>query len=53
LIDSIGGVYNAPGLALGRSMDKGEKTLPEILGVDGVNGALRQKSNYYNRLWEE
>ncbi|MDR2376296.1 MAG: LTA synthase family protein, partial [Treponema sp.] len=27
LIDSIGAVYNAEGLALGRSMNKGEKTL--------------------------
>ncbi|MDR0730402.1 MAG: LTA synthase family protein, partial [Treponema sp.] len=34
LIDSIGAVYNAEGLALGRSMNKGEKTLLEILGVD-------------------
>jgi phosphoglycerol transferase len=51
LIDSIGAIYHAEGLALGRSMNKGEKTLLEILGVDEVNRALRQKSDYYNALW--
>jgi phosphoglycerol transferase len=51
LIDSIGGVYDAKGLALGRSMNKGEATLLESLDVDYVNDALRQKSEYYNMLW--
>jgi hypothetical protein len=50
-MDSIDAVYSAKGLALGRSMNKGEKTLLEILGVDEVNRALRQKSDYYNALW--
>jgi phosphoglycerol transferase len=51
LIDSIGGVYNARGLALGRSMNKGEPTLLEKYGVDNVNNILQQKSDYYNGLW--
>jgi hypothetical protein len=34
-------------------MNKGEKTLLEILDVDQVNRALQQKSDYYNRLWWE
>lgn len=51
LIDAIGGVYDAKGLALGRSMSKGERTLLEELGVDYVNAVLQQRSNYYNTLW--
>jgi phosphoglycerol transferase len=51
LIDSIGGIYDAKGLALGRSMNKNEPTLLEELGIDFVNKALRQKSMYYNKLW--
>ncbi|MDR2445535.1 MAG: hypothetical protein LBD44_06340 [Spirochaetaceae bacterium] len=42
LIDSIGGVYDAKGLALGRSMNKGEHTLLEEFGVDHVNNALQR-----------
>jgi phosphoglycerol transferase len=51
LIDSIGGVYEADGLGLGRSMDKGKPTLLETLGVDVVNTSLQQRSEYYNSLW--
>jgi phosphoglycerol transferase len=51
LIDSIGGVYDAIGLALGRSMHKGETTLLEKFGVNTLNDALQQKSLYYNSLW--
>jgi phosphoglycerol transferase len=51
LIDSIGGVYSAKGLALGRSMNKGESTLLEEFGFDYVNDALQERSNYYNKLW--
>jgi phosphoglycerol transferase len=51
LVDSIGGIYDAPGLGLGRSMNKGEPTLLESLSVDTVNDTLRQKSVYYNKLW--
>jgi phosphoglycerol transferase len=53
LIDSIGGIYDAKGLGLGRSLNKGEKTLLEVFGVDQVNKNLQQKSAYYNRLWLE
>jgi phosphoglycerol transferase len=51
IIESIGGSYDAPGLGLGRSMNKGERTLLELLGVDYVNNVLPQKSAYYNNLW--
>ncbi|MDR0553210.1 MAG: LTA synthase family protein, partial [Treponema sp.] len=51
LVDSVGGVYDAPGLGLGRSMNKGYPTLIETLGVDTVNNALGQKSAYYNKMW--
>ncbi|MDR0670461.1 MAG: LTA synthase family protein [Treponema sp.] len=53
LVDSIGGVYDAKGLALGRSMNKGEPTLLETLGVEHVNDALQRRSDYYDRLWRE
>jgi phosphoglycerol transferase len=53
LIDSVGGVYNAKGLALGRSMNKGEATLLEELELDYVNDVLQRRSNYYDRLWQK
>jgi phosphoglycerol transferase len=47
IIDSIGGEYNAGGIGLGRSMNKGEKTLIELLGREQFESSLKQKSIIY------
>jgi phosphoglycerol transferase len=51
LVDSIDGIYNPDGLALGRSMNKGVSTLLENLGIDIVQNNLGKKSHLYNALW--
>jgi phosphoglycerol transferase len=53
LIDSIGGTYDAAGFGLGRSMNKGEQTLIERLGIDYVNQNLMRKSKLYNSLYQK
>jgi phosphoglycerol transferase len=53
LIDSIGGTYDAAGFGLGRSMNKGERTLIERLGIDYVNQNLAIKSKLYNSLFQK
>jgi phosphoglycerol transferase len=52
LIDSIGGKYNSTGLGLGRSMNKGEKTLVEQFGTSFMEENLKRKSELYNSLYE-
>jgi phosphoglycerol transferase len=51
LVDSIGGIYNSGGLALGRSMNNGVPTLLEELGTDHVQNNITKKSYLYNTLW--
>jgi phosphoglycerol transferase len=51
LVDSIGGIYDSDGLALGRSMSKGILTLLETLGLDDIQDNLNKKSYLYNTLW--
>jgi phosphoglycerol transferase len=51
MIESIGGVFDSPGLALGRSMTKG-KTLLEQFGEAEMNRQLRRKSDFYGALWK-
>jgi phosphoglycerol transferase len=52
LLESIGGVYDAQGLALGRSMNiPGNLTLLEKYGEPLINEYLRRKSVLYNALW--
>jgi phosphoglycerol transferase len=53
LVDSIGGIYNSDGLALGRSMSSGVLTLLETLGLNNVQDNLNKKSYLYNTLWGE
>jgi phosphoglycerol transferase len=52
LVESIGGVYDTKGLALGRSMNiPGSLTLLEKYGEPLINEYLRRKSVLYNDLW--
>jgi phosphoglycerol transferase len=53
LVDSIGGIYDSDGLALGRSMNKGILTLLETLGSNNLQGNLGKKSYLYNTFWGE
>jgi phosphoglycerol transferase len=53
LIDSIGGTYNTAGLGLGRSLNKGEKTLIELFGIDWLEQNLRRRSELYNSFYRE
>jgi len=52
IIESVGGIINAEGLALGRSMTKGT-TLIEKYGEAQMNRQLRLKSNLYDSLWKK
>ena len=51
LLDSIGFEYDAPGLGLGRRLDKGEKTLLEAMGARELNAMLEKKSGLYQRFY--
>jgi phosphoglycerol transferase len=52
LLESIGSVYDAEGIALGRSMSMpGSLTLLEKYGEPLMNEYLRRKSVLYNALW--
>jgi phosphoglycerol transferase len=53
LVESIGGSYNADGLALGRSLNvpEGKSTLIEKYGVRSMNEQLGHPSKLYNSLW--
>jgi phosphoglycerol transferase len=51
LIESIGGSYDAEGLALGRSLSIAGMTLVEKYGVQSMNEHLRQTSKLYNSFW--
>jgi phosphoglycerol transferase len=51
LLESIGGVYDAEGLGLGRSLYSGE-TLVGKYGSAAMNEQLRRKSELYNTLWK-
>jgi phosphoglycerol transferase len=51
LIDSIGGRYDSAGLGLGRSMNKGEKTLIEQIGRQFFDDNLKRKSDFYDSLY--
>jgi phosphoglycerol transferase len=53
LIDSIGGIYDAAGFGLGRSMSKGEQTLIEKLGINNIEQNLRRRSELYNALYQK
>ncbi|MDR3174863.1 MAG: LTA synthase family protein [Treponema sp.] len=52
IIDSIGAGYNAAGIGLGRSMNKGEKTLIELLGPEQFETNLKMKSNRYESFFK-
>jgi phosphoglycerol transferase len=51
ILDSIGIEYNANGIGLGRSMNKGEKTLIELSGKEQFEANLMKKSNYYEAFF--
>jgi hypothetical protein len=52
LVESIGGVYEGDGIALGRSLNgKDTVTLVKKYGEVSVNRQLRHKSIFYNTLW--
>jgi hypothetical protein len=52
-LDSIGVQYNSAGLALGRAMNKNEKTLIETMGIEKVSAGLSKKSLLYNSFFKE
>jgi phosphoglycerol transferase len=53
LIESVGGVYEGEGLALGRSLNTADiVTLVEKYGEVAINDQLRRSSNFYNALWD-
>jgi hypothetical protein len=51
LIESIGGYFDAEGLALGRSINASRGTLIERYGESYMNKELRRTSKRYNSFW--
>jgi phosphoglycerol transferase len=52
MIESIGGIFDSEGLALGRSLFKGS-TLAEKYGEAEMNRQLRLKSELYDLFWRK
>ncbi|MDR1838357.1 MAG: LTA synthase family protein [Treponema sp.] len=52
IIESIGGIFDSEGLALGRSMLNGH-TLLEKYGEAEINRQLRSKSSLYDLFWRQ